>query len=272
MKDVKKYYVNPGRRIRLDVVDPNDKGQFDSPEDAFEETEQLIRKLDPLQERLYAESKRSLLIILQALDTGGKDGTIRHVMRGINPQGCHVASFKAPTPEEASHDFLWRIHRHAPAKGTIGIFNRSHYEDVLITRVHDVISDAEAKQRFREINEFEAALAANGTTIVKFYLAISKDEQKRRLQARVDDPHKRWKFSPNDLKERRYWDRYAKAYAEVISATNTKRAPWYLIPGNHKWYRNYLVARILVTTLEEMDPQYPPAIEGIDFRKIRIPS
>lgn len=272
MRDIEQYLIKPGHRYHSDDVDPNDKGQFDSPEDAFEETEQLIGKLDPLQERLYSESKQSLLIILQALDTGGKDGTIRHVMRGINPQGCHVASFKVPTPEEASHDFLWRIHRLAPAKGTITIFNRSHYEDVLVTRVHGVISGSEVKRRFREINDFESALAASGTTVVKFYLAISKDEQKRRLQARVDDPHKRWKFSPNDLKERRYWDRYAEAYVEVISETSTKCAPWYVIPGNHKWYRNYLVAKTLVATLEEMDPQYPAASDGVDFSKIRIPS
>lgn len=272
MKVIKQYRIKPGLRFHSDDVDPNDKGQFDSPEDVFEETEKFIGELDSLQERLFSESKQSLLIILQALDTGGKDGTIRHVMRGINPQGCHVASFKVPTPEEASHDFLWRIHRHAPAKGTITIFNRSHYEDVLVTRVHGVISAGEAKRRFREINEFESALAANSTTIVKFYLAISRDEQKRRLQARVDDPHKRWKFSPNDLKERRYWDRYAKTYEEVVSATSTIDAPWYVIPGNHKWYRNYLVAKTLVATLQEMDPQYPAAIEGVDFSKIRIPS
>ena len=193
-------------------------------------------------------------------------------MRGINPQGCQVASFKVPTPEESSHDFLWRIHRHTPARGYIGIFNRSHYEDVLVTRVHDLISAKEAKQRFREINDFEAMLTNNGTGIVKFYLAISRDEQRQRLQARLDDPQKRWKFNPNDLKERRLWDRYTRAYDEAIAATSTRQAPWYVIPGNHKWYRNYLVAKILVAMLEEMDPQFPPGIAGVDLHKVRIPA
>jgi len=267
MKETKKYRVKPGSRVRVDEMDPDDKGRFDKEEDALEETEGLIRELDPLQERLYAEGKRSLLIILQAMDTGGKDGTIRHVIKGINPQGCQVTSFKVPTDEERAHDFLWRVHQHVPARGYIGIFNRSHYEDVLVTRVHDLISTEEAKKRLREINDFEKSLVHNGTTVLKLYLTISKAEQRRRLQARLDDPHKRWKFSPNDLKERQYWDRYLKVYAEAISATSTRHAPWYLIPANHKWYRNYLVAKIIVATLKEMNPQYPPAQKGIDFRK-----
>lgn len=272
MEAMKKYRVRPGYRVHWDAVDPDDKGPFDRKEDALEETEGFIRKLDLLQERLYAEGKRALLIILQAIDAGGKDGTIRHVMRGINPQGCRVTSFKVPTPEERDHDFLWRVHRHVPAKGFIGIFNRSHYEDALVTRVHDLISDQEAAKRFREINAFERILVNNGTTVLKFYLAISKDEQRQRLQERLDDPHKRWKFSPSDLTERRYWDRYSKVYAEVISATSTKHAPWYLIPANHEWYRNFLVANVIVAALKEMDPQYPPALEGIDFRKVKIPA
>jgi PPK2 family polyphosphate:nucleotide phosphotransferase len=253
-----KYRVAPGRRFRWADVDPRDRGSFGSETDALHETEACIRKIDPLQERLYAEGKQSLLIILQALDTGGKDGTIRHVMRGINPQGCQVTSFKAPTPEERAHDFLWRIHQHVPGKGLIGIFNRSHYEDVLVTRVHREISAEEAAKRFREINDFERMLVQNGTQIAKFYLSISKDEQKRRLQARLDDPQKRWKFSTSDLSERRYWNRYPRVCSEAISATSSKHAPWYVIPSNHKWYRNYLVAKIVVATLEKMNPQFPP--------------
>jgi PPK2 family polyphosphate:nucleotide phosphotransferase len=272
MKDMKKYRVEPGRRIDWDDVDPDDRGHFDKKEEAREETEELIQQLDLLQERLYAESKQGLLIVLQAIDAGGKDGTIRHVMRGVNPQGCQVTSFKVPTAEELRHDFLWRIHRHVPEHGFIGIFNRSHYEDVLVTRVHELISDKEAEKRFREINDFEKMLANSGTNVVKFFLAISKDEQRRRFQARLDNPHKRWKFSPNDLKERGYWDRYQKYFAEMISATSSKHAPWYIIPGNHEWYRNYLVAKILVATLKEMDPKYPPPPVGVDFHNVKIPT
>jgi PPK2 family polyphosphate:nucleotide phosphotransferase len=272
VKEINKCRVKPGHRANWDDVDPDDKGPFDQKEDALEETEEFIRKLDDLQERLYAERKRSLLIILQGIDAGGKDGTIRHVMKGINPQGCRVTSFKVPTPEEREHDFLWRVHPHVPAKGFIGIFNRSHYEDVLVVRVHRLISDQEAVDRFREINHFERLLVKDSTTVLKFCLVISKDEQRRRLQARLDNPHKRWKFNPSDLKERRYWNRYVEAYADAISATSTKHAPWYLIPGNHEWYRNYLVAKIIAATLKQMDPQYPPAPRGIDFRKVRIPA
>lgn len=271
MKVAGKYKVKPGRRVRVDAMDPDSTGAFKKKDEAVAETESLIRKLDSFQEKLYAENKRSLLIILQAVDTGGKDGTIRHVMKGINPQGCLVTSFKAPTPEERSHDFLWRIHQHVPARGYIGIFNRSHYEDVLITRVHDQISDREAARRFREINDFEKMLVQGGTTVLKFYLTISRDEQRRRIQDRLDDPRKRWKFNPNDLVERRFWKDYARVYAEAITATNTAHAPWYLIPANHEWYRNYLVARIIVSALKKMNPKFPPAPPGIAPGKIKIP-
>jgi PPK2 family polyphosphate:nucleotide phosphotransferase len=254
---IKQYQVRPGRPFRWSDAHPDDHGDFKSEGEAFEKTEAHIAKLDPLQERLYAEGKQSLLIILQAIDTGGKDGTIRHVMRGINPQGCNVTSFKVPTPDERAHDFLWRIHKEVPARGLIGIFNRSHYEDVLVTCVHGKISRVEADARFREINAFERELVKNGTTILKFYLAISKDEQRRRLQARVDDPQKRWKFSLADITERRYWDKYMTAYGDACSATSTKHAPWYVIPANHKWYRNYLVAKIVAATLQKMGPKFP---------------
>ncbi len=256
---MKRYTVTPGQTLHWSGVNPDDHGDFANEADSLDETEACVRKIDPLQERLYAEGQRSLLIILQGMDTSGKDGTIRHVMRGINPQGCQVTSFKAPTPDERSHDFLWRIHQHVPQKGLIGIFNRSHYEDVLITRVHRDISAKESARRFKEINDFERMLVHNGTTIVKCFLAISKSEQRRRLQARVDDPQKRWKFNPADLTERRLWDQYAKAYTEALSATSTKHAPWYVIPANHKWYRNYLVAKIVRGTLKQMNPKIPPA-------------
>jgi PPK2 family polyphosphate:nucleotide phosphotransferase len=272
MKEIKKYRVKPGHKVNLSEFDPNERGHFESEADVIAETTDSIQKLDLLQQRLYAEGKRGLLIVLQAVDTGGKDGTIRHVMKGINPQGCRVTSFKVPTPEERAHDFLWRVHQHVPAKGFIGIFNRSYYEDVLVTRVHRLISDQEEERRFEEINAFERILVENGTTILKFYLGITRDEQRRRLQERIDDLDKRWKFSSNDLIERRSWNRYPKIYAETISATSTKHAPWFLIPANHKWYRNYLVAKILVATLEKMNPQFPDNPEGIDFSKVKIPA
>jgi PPK2 family polyphosphate:nucleotide phosphotransferase len=259
MKEIGKYRIAHGRRFRWDDVDARDHGPFANEAAALDQTEALIRRIDPLQERLFAEGKQSLLIVLQALDTGGKDGTIRHVMRGINPQGCQVTSFKVPTPEERQHDFLWRIHQEVPAKGMIGIFNRSHYEDVLVTRVHRDISSREADIRFDEINEFERMLVHHGTQVLKFYLKISKNEQRRRLQARQSDPQKRWKFSTSDLNERRYWNRYPKICSQAITATSTSYAPWYVIPANHKWYRNYLVAKIVVAALTRMDPQFPPA-------------
>ena len=265
---MRRYALKPAGTLRWRDIDPGDHGEFTNESDALEKTEAHIKQIDPLQERLYAEGKRSLLIILQALDTGGKDGTIRHVMRGINPQGCTVTSFKVPTPEERSHDFLWRIHKAVPAKGLIGIFNRSHYEDVLATCVHGEVTRGEAKDRFREINRFEQELVQNGTTILKFYLAISKDEQRRRLQARVDDPQKRWKFSAADLAERRHWDSYMKAYAAACAATSTKHAPWYAIPANHKWYRNYLVAKIVAATLKKMRPAFP-AIHGPSHIRVK---
>jgi PPK2 family polyphosphate:nucleotide phosphotransferase len=270
MKEIKRYRVKPGRVWRWGDVEPGEQGSFKHLDEAAAETEETSVQLDSWQERLYAEHRQSLLVVLQAMDTGGKDGTIRHVMRGINPQGCRVTSFKVPTPEERDHDFLWRIHHQVPGKGLIQIFNRSHYEDVLVTRVHDLISDSEAERRCREINDFERLLVKNGTTVVKFFLAISKGEQRRRLQARLDDPDKRWKFSAADLAERRHWDRYRDVYAEAISATSTRHAPWYVIPANHKWYRNYLVAKILVATLKEMNPKFPPAAPDIDFRKIKL--
>ena len=269
MKDITRLQVRPGHRIKWSRIDCDDKGRFKHKDEAVSDMEACLHLLDTLQDRLYAEQKRSLLIVLQGMDTSGKDGTIRHVLRGVNPQGCIVTSFKQPTPEEAAHDFLWRVHRHTPARGYMGIFNRSHYEDVLVTRVHGTISDQEARKRFAEINEFESLLARNGTVILKFFLAISKEEQRQRLQDRIDDKDKHWKFNPQDLVERQHWKDYERVYTDAISATSTGQAPWFVIPSNHKWYRNYLVAKILARTLQAMKLKYPEDAKNIT--KTRIP-
>jgi PPK2 family polyphosphate:nucleotide phosphotransferase len=265
---MQKFRILPGH-FHWHRFDPADTRPFKDKAEAEPETQKLLQHLDDLQYRLYAEGQRALLIILQGMDTAGKDGTIRRVMSCVSPQGCRVTSFKVPSPEEKAHDFLWRIHAACPPHGYLGIFNRSHYEDVLVTRVHGQVSDKEAERRFRRINDFEKLLVKSGTTILKFYLGISKEEQKKRLEKRLQDPQKRWKLSPADIAERRYWHRYQKCYAEAIRATSTKQAPWYFIPADHKWYRNYLVAHLIVKTLKTMDPQYPRAPKSI--RGIRIP-
>jgi PPK2 family polyphosphate:nucleotide phosphotransferase len=265
---MKHYYVKPQKRLRLPDYDAGDTGRYASAEEASIRTEQLKQELDELQERLYAEGRRALLVVLQGIDTSGKDGTIRHVMSGINPEGCVVTSFKTPTPIESAHDFLWRVHVACPSRGTIGIFNRSHYEDVLITRVHGWIDEAEAKHRLEEIRDFEKLLTRSGTRIVKFFLHISKEEQKKRLLARIDAEDKHWKFSAQDLKERGYWKAYQRAFEEALSATSTKEAPWYVVPANHHWYRNLVVAEHLVQTLHDMDPK-PPESHGVDWKKLR---
>jgi len=260
---IKDLLVPENKKISLKDYDPDETFGFKSADDAREDFKELNMKMIDLQELLYAEKKRSLLIILQAMDAGGKDGTIKHVMRGLNPQSCVVHSFKAPSDEERSHDFLWRIHKHVPPKGCVGIFNRSHYEDVLVTRVHQMISDKIAKQRFNQINEFEELLAENGVTILKFYLHISKSEQKDRLQERLDDKSKHWKFSVNDVKEREQWNDYMDAFEDIFSNCSTKLAPWFIIPSNKKWFRNLAVARIIVQTMEKLDMKYPDPPEGL---------
>ncbi len=257
------YRVEPGTRVDLSRWDPDDVAGTDR-EAAREEKKQLSRRLRELQELLYAEHRHRLLVVLQAMDTGGKDGTIRKVFDRTNPQGVKVASFKRPTERELAHDYLWRVHPHVPGDGEIGIFNRSHYEDVLVVRVHDLVPKTRWQRRYDHIVAFEKLLADEGTTIVKFYLHISKDEQKRRLQARLDRPDKHWKFSIGDLKERALWDDYMAAYEAALSNTSTDWAPWFIIPANHKWYRNLVISRILVDTLEGLGMQYPPAEEGLD--------
>nr|WP_311528413.1 polyphosphate kinase 2 family protein [uncultured Ralstonia sp.] len=227
---------------------------------------EVATRLDALQDVLYAEHRRKVLVILQGMDTSGKDGTVRGVFRAMDPLGLRVVGFKAPTPQELAHDYLWRVHAQTPARGEIVIFNRSHYEDVLITRVHGDIDAAECKRRYGHINAFEQMLADTGTTIVKCFLHISKDEQRKRLQERIDDPHKHWKFDPSDIAEREFWDGYMEAYEAAINATATPEAPWYVIPADSKTHRNVMVAEILLGVFEGMKPQYPegnPAFEAL---------
>lgn len=249
--------IQPGQQIKLAQIDPNYCEDYKKKKDIETELEKQRLRLSTLQERLYAENKRSLLIVLQAMDTGGKDGTIKHVFQGINPQGCRVWSFKTPSDEELSHDFLWRYHQRTPQRGMITIFNRSHYEDVLIVRVKQLVPEEVWRKRYNIINEFEYMLTQNNITVIKFFLHISKDEQKQRLEKRLQDPNKRWKFSINDVNERRFWDDYQQAYEDAINNCSTAYAPWYVVPANQKWYRNLVIARTIADTLEAMNPQYP---------------
>ena len=259
-----RYRVEPGKPFSLADVDPNESEHYRKKKDVEEQLGAQRERISGLQERLYAENKQGLLIVLQAMDTGGKDGTIKHVFRGVNPQGCRVSSFKAPNPEEANHDFLWRYHKSVPARGRIGIFNRSHYEDVLIVRVKNLVPENVWRPRYGLINDFEKGLASSNITVLKFFLHISKDEQKRRLQSRLDNPQKRWKFSSADLKERTLWNDYQRAFEDAIAECSTEHAPWYVVPANKKWYRNLVIARVIADTLEAMDPRYPAAEAGLE--------
>jgi PPK2 family polyphosphate:nucleotide phosphotransferase len=245
-------------------VDPDESEHYRRKKDVADELKRQRDRISDLQARLYGEQKRSLLIVLQAMDTGGKDGAIKGVFQGVNPQGCQVWSFKAPSNEEAAHDFLWRYHQKTPPQGMIHIFNRSHYEDVLIVRVKDLVPESVWKPRYEAINQFEHALTLAGVTVLKFYLHISKDEQKRRLESRLADPDKRWKFSTNDIKERSYWDDYMAAFEDAINQCTTAHCPWYVIPANKKWYRNLVLARTIADTLEAMNPKFPAAEEGLE--------
>jgi PPK2 family polyphosphate:nucleotide phosphotransferase len=267
--DYPRYRVEPGSRLKLADVDPDESEHYQRKKDVADALKQQRQRIADLQARLYGEKARSLLIVLQAMDTGGKDGTIKGVFQGVNPQGCQVWSFKAPSNEEADHDFLWRYHQKVPPRGMIHIFNRSHYEDVLIVRVKALVPEETWRPRYQAINQFEQALTLAGVTVLKFMLHISKDEQKRRLESRLADPDKRWKFSGNDLKERALWDDYQRAFEDAVSECTTPHAPWYVIPANRKWYRNLVVARTIADTLAAMDPQYPPAEQGLD--KVVVP-
>jgi PPK2 family polyphosphate:nucleotide phosphotransferase len=267
---VDRYRVRPGKRVNLRECDPGDTSAFDgSEQEAEERLLRLNRQLEDLQELLYAEHKNRLLVALQAMDTGGKDGTIRHVFEGVNPQGVKVASFKVPTQEELDHDFLWRVHKQTPGKGEITIFNRSHYEDVLVVRVHRLVTPEVWRGRYTRINDFERMLAEEGTTILKFFLHISKGEQKKRLQARLDERRKRWRFNVGDLRERKRWQAYMRAYEDAIGKTSTRWAPWYVVPADHKWYRNLVVATIMVDTLKSLKMRYPEPKDKFDRVVIR---
>jgi PPK2 family polyphosphate:nucleotide phosphotransferase len=263
------FLVSPGAQVALGDYDPDYSGDYRSKDETKADLKRNGKRLQELQEALWAEGKHSLLIVLQAMDAGGKDGTIKHVMRGVNPQGCQVTSFKVPTDEERDHDFLWRIHKATPRRGYIGIFNRSHYEDVLVVRVHDLVPEAVWRQRYEQINHFEKLLADTGTTILKFFLYISKEEQKERFEARLRDPGKNWKFSIKDVEERDYWDDYMGAFEEALCRCSTPWAPWFVIPANRKWYRNLVVSQIIVEALEKLDMRYPPPLPDAD--KIAIP-
>jgi PPK2 family polyphosphate:nucleotide phosphotransferase len=255
---VDRYRIGAGEAAGLGDRDPSDQSLFAGDKKAGKAALiKLNKRLEELQELFYADNRHRLLVVLQATDTGGKDGTISSVFDGVNPLGVKVASFKKPTEAELAHDYLWRVHPHVPANGEIVIFNRSHYEDVLVVRVHDLVPEERWRRRYEQIVDFEKLLIEEGTTIVKFFLHISKDEQRERLQARLDDPQKHWKFSMGDLDERKRWDEYQAAFEEAISNTSTDSAPWYVIPANRKWYRNIVVATILIETLESLDLRFP---------------
>src|SRR5215211_4828640 len=267
--DYPRFRVEPGTPTRLADIDPDESEHYQRKKDVADELKRHRDRISDLQARLYGEQRRSLLIVLQAMDTGGKDGTIKGVFAGVNPQGCQVWSFKAPSNEEAAHDFLWRYHQKAPPKGMIHIFNRSHYEDVLIVRVKDLVPEPVWRPRYEAINQFEYALTADGVTVLKFFLHISKDEQKRRLESRLADPDKRWKFSSNDLKERAYWDDYQAAFEDAVNECSTRYAPWYVVQATTRLRYHLFVARTIADTLEAMAPRFPAAEKGLD--QVEIP-
>ena len=254
--------VTPGTRVRLASRDHGATHGWDKTA-ADPELARQFERLAGLQDRFWAEAKRAVLVVLQGIDAAGKDGTINKVMEAFNPQGCPVTSFKVPSAEELAHDYLWRVHKALPRKGEIAIFNRSHYEEVLVVRVHDLVPRKVWSTRYDQINSFERHLTANGTTIVKFFLAIDRDEQRDRFQARYDDPTKRWKFSMGDLEERARWDDYQAAFDDALSKCSTVEAPWYVIPANRNWFRNLAVATILADTIAELKPRYPPVAPDV---------
>jgi PPK2 family polyphosphate:nucleotide phosphotransferase len=267
MDFAKQFLVSPGERIDIDAIDANYRPEGMTKKSSREDIRETLLRLSSLQYRLYAEDRRSLLIVLQGRDAAGKDGTIRHVFGGLNPQGCRVTSFKVPSSKERAHDFLWRIHQATPARGEVGIFNRSHYEDVLVVRVHDLVPESVWSQRYAHINAFERQLADNGTRILKFYLHIDQQEQLDRFRARLEEPDKRWKISESDYTERRYWDAYTAAFQDALSKCSTAHAPWFAIPANRKWFRNLAISRIVADTLESMQLQVPePTVDIGDIR------
>ena len=266
MKYSEKFIVKPGRKVRLDRIDAAYKDKHADQATALGEIEKYAQRLRELQYLMYAENRRSLLIVLQAMDAGGKDGTINHVLGNMNPQGARVYGFKAPSVEEAAHDFLWRIHQAAPQRGRVAIFNRSHYEDVLVSRVHNFVPKKVWSKRYDLINDFEKNLVDNGAQILKFYLHISEDEQLRRFKQRIDDPARHWKISESDYKEREYWDDYTKAFEDALGRCSTAHAPWFVIPANHKWFRNLAVSQIVVEQLESLKMDFPKPL--VDIKEI----
>jgi PPK2 family polyphosphate:nucleotide phosphotransferase len=265
----KEFIVEPGTKIRLKHFDPDYHGKHESHQDALPEIQKYVEKMAQLQYLMYAERKHSLLIVLQGLDAAGKDGVVRHVLTGMNPAGCVAVGFKQPTPEELAHDFLWRVHPHVPAKGSVAIFNRSYYEDVLVVRVHELVPENVWSKRYNEINDFEALIAKqNNTTILKFFLHISKQEQLARFAKRLDDPERQWKISDSDYKERDYWGKYTEAFEDVLNKTSTERAPWFIIPSNHKWFRDLAISQIIVRQMEDMNMQFPkPTVNLAEIRR-----
>lgn len=262
--------IGEGSKVKLGDYDPNFKEKDSHHGDAEQELALLSNELSELQELLAAAQHQSLLVVLQGMDTSGKDGTIRHVLSHVNPQGCEVHSFKEPTPEELAHDFLWRVHKVTPPKGMMGIFNRSQYEDVLIARVHNLVPEEVWSRRYQEINHFEKLLVNNGTIILKFFLHISKDEQERRLLAREQDKDKAWKLSASDWAERKYWDAYQEAYEDALSKCSTDEAPWYIVPANHKWYRNLVVAHTLVHVMRQYKDEWQTELEARGQRELEL--
>jgi PPK2 family polyphosphate:nucleotide phosphotransferase len=263
-----KFVVEPGAKVRLSKIDPSYTGKYETHEKAAPEIAKHLERMQKLQYLLYADGRQSLLVVLQALDAAGKDGVVRHVFSGMNPQGPCVFGFKQPSKEEAAHDFLWRAHLRTPAKGQVVIFNRSHYEDVLVVRVHDLVAESVWSKRYDLINDFEKMLSASGTHIVKFYLHISPEEQLSRFAQRLDDPARNWKISESDYSERKLWPQYVEAYQDAMELTSTKRAPWYVIPANHKWFRDLAISQIIADTMDEMGLKLPPAqVNLADIRR-----
>jgi PPK2 family polyphosphate:nucleotide phosphotransferase len=263
----KRFVVEPGAKVRLSKIDPSYTGKDETHDKALPEIQKHVERMNKLQFRLYADGSQSLLVVLQALDAAGKDGVVRHVFSGMNPQGTSVHGFKQPSKEEAAHDFLWRAHQRTPAKGEVAIFNRSYYEDVLVVRVHKLVPRSVWSKRYDLINDFEKTLAQDGTTILKFFLHISPDEQLARFKQRLDDPSRQWKISESDYSERERWPQYIDAYEDAMASTSTKRAPWYIIPANHKWFRNLAISQIIADTMDEMGLKLPPP--RVDIADIR---
>ncbi|MDR3574449.1 MAG: polyphosphate kinase 2 family protein [Anaerolineaceae bacterium] len=263
--DSNHFWVKPGSKINLKDIDTSGKKYFDDDKETGQKDMAKYKQdIARLQEILYAEHKQRLLIVLQAMDTAGKDGTTAAVFDGVNPQGVRIANFKTPTLPELDHDYLWRVHPQTPGKGEIVVFNRSHYEDVLVVRVHNLVPEDTWRKRYRHINEFERLLSDEGTTILKFFLHIDLDTQKQRLLDRINTPDKNWKFNPGDIAERNLWPDYMKAYDDALSETSTDWAPWYVVPGDHNWVRDLIAAGIIAETLKKMNPQYPEPVENIE--------